>query len=163
MFGSFMHKQNSMKNAISYAKKACINVERAPFFQDPRVSSESCLEFAQNETFVRLSAVPPVVSCHIDSNKHFRTFVVLQTCAKLKTIAFCSPVVGGGFFLDPIRVPRIRKLSSVSRSRENWVPRIREIGSLQIHTGYLTFSLKKTWYKLHQKHQRTAGFFLLLV
>ena len=39
-------------------------------------------------------------------------------------------------FRDPIRVPRIR---------ENYhrVPRIREIGSLQIHTGYLTFSLKK--------------------
>jgi len=34
--------------------------------------------------------------------------------------------------LDPIRVPRI----------ENWVPRIREIGSLQVHTGYLTLSLK---------------------
>jgi len=28
-------------------------------------------------------------------------------------------------------------------SIENRVPRIREIGSLQIHTGYLTFSLKK--------------------
>ena len=34
---------------------------------------------------------------------------------------------------DPIRVPRI----------ENRVPRIREIWSLQVHTGYLTFSLKK--------------------
>jgi len=32
-----------------------------------------------------------------------------------------------------MRIPRI----------ENWVPRIREIGSLQIHIGYLTFSLKK--------------------
>jgi len=28
--------------------------------------------------------------------------------------------------------------------RENRVPRIREIGSLQVLTGYLTFSLKKT-------------------
>jgi len=35
--------------------------------------------------------------------------------------------------MDPIRVPRIR---------ENYdrVPKIIEIGSLQIHTGYLTFS-----------------------
>jgi len=45
-----------------------------------------------------------------------------------------------GFSLirDPIRVPRIS---------ENYhpVPRIREIGSLQVHTGYLTFSLKKPW------------------
>ena len=36
-------------------------------------------------------------------------------------------------FRDLIRVPRI----------ENRVPRIRWIGSLQIHTGYLTFSFKK--------------------
>jgi len=41
-------------------------------------------------------------------------------------------------FRDPIRVPRI----------SNWVPRIREIGSLQIHIGYLTFSLKKTCFTL---------------
>jgi len=34
-------------------------------------------------------------------------------------------------FRDPIRVPRIR-----------------EIGSLQVHTGYLTFSLKKTGYNV---------------
>ena len=54
-------------------------------------------------------------------------------------------------FRDPIRVPRIS--NRVPRIRENYhrvpkikeyrVPRIREIGSLQIHTGYLTFSLKK--------------------
>jgi len=55
-------------------------------------------------------------------------------------------------FRDPIRVPRIS--NQVPRIRENYhrapkirenrVPRIREIGSLQIHTRYLTFSLKKT-------------------
>jgi len=40
-------------------------------------------------------------------------------------------------FRDPIRVPRIR---------ENYhrVPKIREIGFLQIQTGFLTFSLKTT-------------------
>jgi len=71
-------------------------------------------------------------------------------------------------FRDPIRVPRIenrfprirenyhrvpRIENRVPRIRENYhrvprienrVPRIREIGSLQVHTGYLTFSLKKT-------------------
>jgi len=65
-------------------------------------------------------------------------------------------------FRDPIRVPRIRenyhqvpkiRENRVPRIRENYqrvpkiienrVPRIREIGSLQIHTGHLTFSLKK--------------------
>jgi len=54
-------------------------------------------------------------------------------------------------FGDPIRVPRIS--NRVSRIRENYdqvpkiresrVPGIREIGSLQIHTWYLTLSLKK--------------------
>jgi len=38
-------------------------------------------------------------------------------------------------FRDPIRVPRI----------DNWVPRTREIGSLQVHSGHLTLSLKKNW------------------
>ena len=55
-------------------------------------------------------------------------------------------------FRDPIqvprfenRVPRIREnYHLVPRTRENRVPRIREIGSLQVHSGYLTFSLKKT-------------------
>jgi len=55
-------------------------------------------------------------------------------------------------FRDPDRVPRIEnrvpRISEnyhrVPRIRENRVPRIREIGSLQINTGYLTFSLKKT-------------------
>jgi len=47
-------------------------------------------------------------------------------------------------FRDPIRVPRNE--NQVLKIRENYhrVPRIREIGSLQVHTGYLTFSLKKT-------------------
>ena len=64
---------------------------------------------------------------------------------------------------DPIRVPRIS--NRVPRIRENYhrvlkirenyhrihkirerrVPRIREIGSLQMNTGYLTFSLKNRW------------------
>ena len=54
-------------------------------------------------------------------------------------------------FRDPLRVPsisnrvfRIREnYHRVPKIRENPVTRIREIGSLQIHTGYLTFSLKK--------------------
>jgi len=57
------------------------------------------------------------------------------------------------FFRDPNRVskisnrvPRIREnYHRVPNIRENRVPRIGETGSLQVHTGYLTFSLKKTW------------------
>ena len=54
-------------------------------------------------------------------------------------------------FRDPIRVPRIsnrvprirENYHRVLKIRENRVPRIREVGSLQIHIGHLTFSLKK--------------------
>jgi len=58
-----------------------------------------------------------------------------------------------GLNSDPIRVPRIENWVTriienyhrVPRIRENRVPRIREIGSLQVHTRYLKkkFSLKK--------------------
>jgi len=47
-------------------------------------------------------------------------------------------------FRDPIQVPRIEnRVPSISENYHR-VPRIREIGSLQDHTGYLTFSSKKT-------------------
>jgi len=54
-------------------------------------------------------------------------------------------------FRDPIRVPRIsnpvpriiENYHRVPKIRENRVTRIREIGSLQIHTRFLTLSLKK--------------------
>ena len=57
-------------------------------------------------------------------------------------------------FRDPIQVPRISNRVSripenyhrVPKIRENWVPRIREIGSLHMHIGYRTFSLKKPWH-----------------
>ena len=55
-------------------------------------------------------------------------------------------------FRDPIRVPRISNrvprirehYHRASKIRENRVPRFRKIGSLQIQTGFLTVSLKKT-------------------
>jgi len=46
-------------------------------------------------------------------------------------------------FRDPIRVPRIREnYHRIPKIRKSRVPRIREIGSLQIQNGFLTFSLK---------------------
>jgi len=46
-------------------------------------------------------------------------------------------------FWDTIRFPRISEnYHRVLRIRENRVPRIREIGSLQINTRYLTFSFE---------------------
>jgi len=62
--------------------------------------------------------------------------MVAQLHAHEKAFAQLKLVLEHAFlrrFRDPIRVPRI----------ENRVPRIREIGSLQVHTGYLTCSLKK--------------------
>jgi len=47
-------------------------------------------------------------------------------------------------FRDPIWVPRIENRVPKIRGNYQRVSRIREIVSLQIHTGYLTFSLKKT-------------------
>jgi len=54
------------------------------------------------------------------------------------------------YFRNPIRVPRIEnwvprvRENQDPRIREYRVPRIRKIGFLQVHTGYLTFSLIKT-------------------
>jgi len=45
-------------------------------------------------------------------------------------------------FRDPVWVPRIE--NRVSRIRKNRVPRIRKIGTLQVHAGYLTFPLTET-------------------
>jgi len=65
--------------------------------------------------------------------------------------------VDSGFFSrrfrDPIQVPRIENQvltirenhHRVPRIKKNRVPIIREIGSLQVHIGYLTFSIKQTW------------------
>ena len=73
-----------------------------------------------------------------------------------RSARFCSAIYGWnvkpGFIRDPIRVPRIenrvRRIREnhhrVSKIKENRVPRIREIGSLQVLIGYITFSLKKT-------------------
>jgi len=56
---------------------------------------------------------------------------------------FTDHRIDAGFlrwFRDPIRVPWIKNW--VPRITENRVPRIREIGSLQVHIAYLTFSFK---------------------
>ena len=50
-----------------------------------------------------------------------------------RKLTLCLTQVFWRRFRDPIQVPRI----------QNRVPRIREIGPLQVHTGYLTFSLRK--------------------
>jgi len=42
-------------------------------------------------------------------------------------------------FRDPIRIPRIENRVNRIRKNSHRIPRIREIGSLQVHTGYLTF------------------------
>jgi len=67
----------------------------------------------------------------------------------------CFYNLNAGFlwhFRDLIWAPRIENRVPTIRENHHWVPRIkenrvpiiREIGSLQVHIGYLTFSLKKT-------------------
>ena len=61
------------------------------------------------------------------------------------------------------RVPRIREnYHRVPRIRENRVPRFREIGFLQVHTGHVTCSLKNPDYMLsvtdgHQNRRYRRG------
>jgi len=86
--------------------------------------------------------------------------VVLYCCLLYKDFdmfqAHCKErkvVYNQGFlrrFRDPIRVPRISEnYHRVPKIRENSVPIIREIWSLQIQTGFLTFSLKKLCYNIY--------------
>jgi len=106
---------------------------------------------------------------HVENNGHSVTFHLegkesSKCCNKLncecgRTFSvFCSITFNVirvllSCFRGPIRVswienrvPRIREnYHWVPRIGENRVPRIREIGSLLVHTGYLTFSLK-IWY-----------------
>ena len=73
-------------------------------------------------------------------------------------------------FRDPVRVPRIsnrvprirENYHRVPKIRENRVSRIRDIGSLQIHTGYLTFYLKKPWCRLPLKFP-IANHFIVII
>jgi len=64
----------------------------------------------------------------------------LAKSARLNGIQSVNYYVMSGFLRSRVhrienRVPRIRKLSTVLR--------IKEIGSVQVHIGYLTFSLKE--------------------
>jgi len=71
---------------------------------------------------------------------------ILFIIFKLLTISVPSHIVSNFLrrFSDPIRVPRFsnrvprirENYHRVPKIRENRVPRVREIGSLQIHTGY---------------------------
>ena len=67
------------------------------------------------------------------------TWALLQQQSFLKCFRYPIRVPG-----IENRFPRIRENHHrVPRIRENRVPRIREIGSLQVHTRHLTFPLKK--------------------
>jgi len=96
------------------------------------------------------------------SNNWVLVGIWLSSASRNHLATFCKPLVHfaclrlfsaivhfiQGFlrrFRGPIRVPRIREnYHRVPKIRENRVPRIREIGFLQIQTGFLTFSLKTT-------------------
>ena len=102
--------------------------------------------FAIGASLVILSPIAQSFTSNLSSNS--------DTCTLLfnwiNSITHCSKSMGCMVivvflrcFRDPIWVLRIEK--PVSRISQNYhrVPRLREIESLQVHTGYLTFSLKK--------------------
>ena len=81
-----------------------------------------------------------------DSRKNHWWFLS-STSSSDKGFELCYNIFANVFqrrFRDPNRVPRIS--NRVPRAREHYhrVPKIREIGSLQIHTGNLTIFFKKT-------------------
>jgi len=87
------------------------------------------------------------VQCNTSRNNLVKRFPALELLCNSLCRVFLRR------FRDPIRVPiienrvpAVRKYYRVPRIRENRVPGIREIGSLQVHTGYLTFSLKNLAY-----------------
>jgi len=93
--------------------------------------------------------------------KFSKTCLVVRYNAKVKA----------GFlrrFRDPIRVPRIsnrvprirENYDRVPKIRENRIPRIREIGSLQIHAGYQTFALKKNLAEVYHYDRQHCDNFL---
>ena len=93
--------------------------------------------------------------CSILSSHMFCFRIKLKTWRRVFRQKLHNLFLWQGFirrFRDPIRVPRISNRAPrireyyhwVPKIRENSVPRIIEIGSLQIQNGFLTFSLKKT-------------------
>jgi len=99
----------------------------------------------------------PEYKKHIQYSEKFQgNSVFFRASASFSKIVNGEKVsIQPGFFLrrfrDQIRVPRIsnrvprirENYHRVPKIRKNRVPRIREIGSLQIQTGFLTFSLRK--------------------
>jgi len=96
-----------------------------------------------------------ILSSNLNHIVHIRVYWNLKPLVRTLYLLPNTHHLSQGFlrrFRDPIRVPRIS--NRVPRMRENYhrvpkirknrVPRIREIGSIQIRTGFLTFYLKKT-------------------
>jgi len=80
--------------------------------------------------------------------------MLTSSICDFQMVRYGRKVHSAGFlrrFRDPIRVPRIsnrvprirENYHRVPKTRENRIPRIRKIGSLQIQTGFLTFSFIK--------------------
>jgi len=106
-----------------------------PFFGKHSMSQKSTIP--QTQAYFKVAYIAAVYVHH----KKLERYV--QGHKKARKVSICR------FFLrcfkDPSWVPRISKnYHRVPKIRENQVPRIREIGFLQISTRYLTFSLKKT-------------------
>jgi len=85
----------------------------------------------------------PLSEKKLSQNKWLVQFISV-TCLKFFK---CKARVFLRRFRDPNRVPRIENWAPRIRENYHQVPRICEIGSLQVHTRYLPFSLKKNLVK----------------
>jgi len=103
-----------------------------------------------NHSLINSRAQYGIIAWGRAASCHLQPISVILNCA-----VRCFNQVFLRRFRDPIRMPRIENRVAtirenhyrVPRIKENRVTVIREIGSLQVHIGYLTFSLKKTLLK----------------
>jgi len=114
-----------------------------------RIRSHFSLLPCRDERTVKFFNPSPVLICKFFENRQSDP-VLIRLC-KIIDFYFASWAVFLGRFRDPIRVPIIENRvptfnenhHRVTRIKENRVLIIRKIGSLQVHIGFLTFSLKK--------------------
>ena len=129
-------------------------------FGVPAIIRRPCSISAPPECFGARVIAPPLAPRYAPADwtimqrvKSYRRIRLQATCRYVTVMHWTCSISSKNYnlrqvflrcFRDPIRVPKIENW--VPRIRVNYhrVPRIREIGSLQVHNGYLTFSLKKT-------------------
>ena len=138
----------------SWATCACPDKQRVPWNFSLYWNIFCHSGFLSNKRCRGKQSCPENFQC-MEYTFYIQNYWVTCACPEKQSLPWNLSLYSGFFlrrFRDPIRVPRIdnrvlkigENYHRVPKIRENRVPRIREIGSPQVHTGYLTFSFKKT-------------------